>query len=169
MAFDPENPFYNVGVDFAARVQEMIAAAAEEGITLVLASGYRTDEDQQGLFEDNYVLDPAGTIEWPAGSGQMWRQTGTLVAPPGSSLHELGHAMDFAVAADPAAAEQGNQETADHGRDNALGRVGTGGNGDGKAERQGNQGDRRPGGQVGQELLQIIGLECGDDLGQPHG
>jgi len=105
MAFDPENPFYNVGVDFAARVQEMIAAAAEEGITLVLASGYRTDEDQQGLFEDNYVLDPAGTIEWPAGSGQMWRQTGTLVAPPGSSLHELGHAMDFAVAADPAAAE----------------------------------------------------------------
>ena len=61
--------------DVARAFDRMAAAAADDGLTLLIASGYRSDAEQAILFARN--PDP------------RW------VAPPGRSLHRLGTELDL--------------------------------------------------------------------------
>jgi LAS superfamily LD-carboxypeptidase LdcB len=61
--------------DVAAAFDEMAAAAAADGVTLVINSGFRSDAEQAQLFAAN--PDPR------------------MVAPPGTSLHRCGTELDL--------------------------------------------------------------------------
>lgn len=66
-------------------------AAAAEGIDLMLCSGYRSVEYQQGLFEEEKQkwLDKGSTEE------EAYNQAKTVVAVPGYSEHNSGLAADI--------------------------------------------------------------------------
>jgi hypothetical protein len=61
--------------DVALAFDRMAAAAARAGVSLVIASGYRSDTEQAALFARN--------------PNPRW------VAPPGKSLHRLGTELDL--------------------------------------------------------------------------
>lgn len=61
--------------DVAAAFDRMAAAAAADGVTLVVNSGFRSDAEQAALFEQN--PDPR------------------MVAPPGTSLHRCATELDL--------------------------------------------------------------------------
>ena len=61
--------------DVAAAFDRMAAAAAADGVTLVINSGFRSDAEQAALFAAN--PDPR------------------MVAPPGTSLHRCGTELDL--------------------------------------------------------------------------
>lgn len=61
--------------DVAAAFDRMAAAAAADGVSLVVNSGYRSDAEQQILWDQN--PDPR------------------MVAPPGTSLHRCGTELDL--------------------------------------------------------------------------
>lgn len=60
----------------------LISAAAEDGVEILAASGYRSYWEQQGTFD--WFKDAYG------------EDAGKLSAPPGQSEHQLGTAVDFA-------------------------------------------------------------------------
>src|SRR3954466_10492842 len=64
--------------DVALAFDRMAAAAARDGISLIVVSGYRSDAEQAALFAQH--PDP----KW--------------VAPPGTSLHRLGTELDLGPA-----------------------------------------------------------------------
>lgn len=64
-----------IGVGIAERFDRMVAAAAADGVTLRINSGYRTRAEQQALWDAN--------------------PNPTYVARPGTSNHEKGNAIDF--------------------------------------------------------------------------
>lgn len=70
---------------------EMAAAAAAEGVNLVVISGFRSRADQQYLF-----------FEVKAERGQETRQRAEVSAPPGYSEHHTGYAVDLGDANTPA-------------------------------------------------------------------
>ncbi len=63
-------------------LQTMAAAAAKDGIKLTVSSGYREYTYQENLF--NYYVSTYGAAK-----------ANTFSAPPGSSQHQLGTAIDF--------------------------------------------------------------------------
>ena len=65
--------------DVAAAFDRMAAAAAADGVTLVVNSGFRSDAEQQAL--------------WDANPDPRW------VAPPGTSLHRCGTELDLGTSA----------------------------------------------------------------------
>jgi len=71
---------------FAARVASMVTAAEADGVTLTITSAYRSNELQARLFADAVAKygSPAAARKW--------------VAPPGSSQHNKGMAVDFGAA-----------------------------------------------------------------------
>ncbi len=75
----------------AGALKEMLAACRAEGIVAVPISGYRTQEYQQGLF-DNKVERLLST-GWPAETVE--NEAAKSVAVPGTSEHQLGLAMDI--------------------------------------------------------------------------
>jgi hypothetical protein len=93
--------------DFVVKLQELIAAAAADGITLDVSSGYRDVAEQTNIFLERYEEDPSGSVDW---NGIKWtlkpEYQGQPAAPPGESLHNFGYAVDFANAQEgtPAAA-----------------------------------------------------------------
>jgi LAS superfamily LD-carboxypeptidase LdcB len=72
-----------VDAEFGANLQALIAAAAEQGITLGITSGLRTTERQAQLWKE--ALAKYGS----AAEARKW------VAPPGKSAHEKGMAADL--------------------------------------------------------------------------
>ncbi len=81
---------------YADRVQELLDAAARDGLTLHLASGLRTQDEQIALRRD-YVIDKsrAGDMTWImiADSSNFKPVTGR----PGYSNHQNGRAIDISV------------------------------------------------------------------------
>ncbi|MBV43761.1 MAG: hypothetical protein CMA54_03160 [Euryarchaeota archaeon] len=82
--------------DLVAKLQELIDAAAEDGIILTVASGFRDTALQEALFLERYEEDPSGSVDW---DGRKWtikeEYRGQPAAPPGESLHNHGYAVDF--------------------------------------------------------------------------
>lgn len=68
----------------AASFDEMVDAAAAEGVYLMPISGFRTIEDQQYLF-----------FEVKAERGQTASTRAEVSAPPGYSEHHTGYAIDI--------------------------------------------------------------------------
>lgn len=64
-----------IGINIADQFDRMVAAAAKEGVSLRINSGYRTHAEQQALWDAN--------------------PNPTYVARPGTSNHEKGNAIDF--------------------------------------------------------------------------
>lgn len=75
--------WFDPGVDpvAQAKLEEMYAAAAEDGITLWTASGYRTYEEQRALYEEYAAVDG-------------YEAADTYSARPGHSEHETGLTFD---------------------------------------------------------------------------
>ncbi len=75
--------WFDPGVDpvAQAKLEEMYAAAAQDGITLWTASGYRTYEEQRILYEDYAAVDG-------------YEAADTYSARPGHSEHETGLTFD---------------------------------------------------------------------------
>ncbi len=75
----------NMRADAAAALREMFAACKEEiGITLVSVSGYRSFAKQTNIYNRKLR-----SVKGNVGKAQEY------VAPPGSSEHQLGLAMDI--------------------------------------------------------------------------
>lgn len=68
----------------ATKLQEMMQAAAEDGVTLVPLSGFRTEAEQNELF-----------FGVKAERGQQAATRAALSAPPGYSEHHTGYAIDL--------------------------------------------------------------------------
>lgn len=66
----------------AAQLALLLSAAAEDGVEVLVASGYRSYWEQSGTFE--WFKDAYG------------EDAGKLSVPPGQSEHQLGTAVDFA-------------------------------------------------------------------------
>jgi hypothetical protein len=85
--------------DFVVKLQQLVAAAAADGITLDVSSGYRDVAEQTDIFLERYEEDPSGSVDW---NGTKWtlkpEYQGQPAAPPGESLHNFGYAVDFANA-----------------------------------------------------------------------
>ena len=67
----------------ARALEELFAAAKEEGLHLIAASGYRSYRTQELIYQRK--IKNTGSVE----------KTSLLVAPPGASEHQLGLAMDL--------------------------------------------------------------------------
>jgi D-alanyl-D-alanine carboxypeptidase len=66
----------------ALQIGLLLSAAAEDGVEILVASGYRSYREQNGTFE--WFKDAYG------------EDAGKLSVPPGQSEHQLGTAVDFA-------------------------------------------------------------------------
>ncbi len=75
----------------AQKWQEMVTAAAAEGISLVPISGFRSISDQQYLFFDV-----------KAERGEVAAERAAVSAPPGYSEHHTGYAVDIGAGDVPA-------------------------------------------------------------------
>jgi len=65
----------------------------EDNPNVGLADGARSEEDQKALFLSRYVESENGDVSW---NGKRYRHvSGAPVAPPGTSMHELGLAADL--------------------------------------------------------------------------
>lgn len=74
-----------------AALQEMLSAANNDGIYPIVASGYRTKEQQQQLLDER-----AATYKVEGVSlSEAREKAGTWVAAPGTSEHQLGIAVDI--------------------------------------------------------------------------
>ncbi len=84
-SYSLNNNEMTLDVEMIQHVNDMLKDFSEQtGITNVLAnSGYRSYEEQQGLYDADL-----------SATGQ---QSSLLVAPPGRSEHHTGYAMDFAI------------------------------------------------------------------------
>ena len=75
----------------AAQVDDMVTEARAAGVQLGVASGFRSWEEQRGLFFDI-----------KAKRGQTTTKRAEVSAPPGYSEHHTGYAVDFIdLTADP--------------------------------------------------------------------
>lgn len=78
--------FSGLNPQFAGAVDQMVQAAARDGVNLTITSGYRSPELQATLWENALAKygDPEIADNW--------------VARPGQSMHNKGLAVDFAAA-----------------------------------------------------------------------
>ena len=82
---------YEVDARITGAVDELIAAAAKDGVSLIICYGYRTLEQSQQLFEKqiNKQLSLGLSREQAVIEARRW------VAPPGTSEHHTGLALDI--------------------------------------------------------------------------
>jgi len=81
--------FSPLNASFKHRLLRMFADNPNVG----LADGARSEEDQKALFLSRYVESENGDVSW---NGKRYRHvSGAPVAPPGTSMHELGLAADL--------------------------------------------------------------------------
>lgn len=93
---DQDGNWWTVASELITPLDEMCAAAANDGVYLIINSAYRSYEAQEKLFltsveeyeEDGYEYDEA--LELTEG----------LVADPGTSEHQTGIAVDFGYTGD---------------------------------------------------------------------
>ena len=78
----------------AGKVRELIAAAKEDGISLAIVSGYRTIEESRLLYANKVAEHRAMGHDEAAAKAEAAR----WVAPPGTSEHHSGLAMDIVSA-----------------------------------------------------------------------
>lgn len=88
-----------IRVDLVPQTNTMIAAAAHDGVTLRATQGYRTLAEQVQIFLARYTpqalgLGPFGDARWWNGRRYV-RTSGASAAPPGTSNHGLGQAVDW--------------------------------------------------------------------------
>lgn len=81
--------FSPLNASFKTRLLKMF----EDNPNVGLADGARSEEDQKALFLSRYVESENGDVSW---NGKRYRHvSGAPVAPPGTSMHELGLAADL--------------------------------------------------------------------------
>ena len=81
--------FSPLNASFKTRLLKMF----EDNPNVGLADGHRSEEDQKALFLSRYVESENGDVSW---NGKRYRHvSGAPVAPPGTSMHELGLAADL--------------------------------------------------------------------------
>ncbi|MBR3357866.1 MAG: M15 family metallopeptidase [Solobacterium sp.] len=85
---ETRNGDWQMRQEAAAAMENMFAAAAQDGVSLVLGSGYRSEELQAYLY-NGYVAD----------RGQEYADT--ISSRPGYSDHQTGLAADFCGNSDP--------------------------------------------------------------------
>lgn len=79
-----QHPGIKLRQSAARKLEEMIQAAAEDGVTLMPLSGFRTEAEQNELF-----------FGVKAERGQAATDRAALSAPPGYSEHHTGYAIDL--------------------------------------------------------------------------
>ncbi len=86
---------YEVDARITDAVDELITAAANDGVSLIICYGYRTIEQSQQLFEKqiNKQLALGLSQEEAVIEARRW------VAPPGTSEHHTGLALDIVTPA----------------------------------------------------------------------
>lgn len=85
---------YQLDERAAEPMRTMIAAAKQDGVNLWVLSAYRTQEYQEGLFDDNVrQLKAQGMTQEEA-----VKETAANVAVPGTSEHQTGLAADIMCA-----------------------------------------------------------------------
>lgn len=104
----------------ADSMKEMIAAAQEDGVELMICSSYRSIQRQQELFDEQVaIFRNAGKSQEEAEA-----ETATMIAVPGTSEHQTGLAADIVTPShqtlDPEFAETAagkwlTENTADYG------------------------------------------------------
>lgn len=101
-----DNTGKTLQTEAAQAYRNMAAAAAADGVELMLCSGYRSVEYQQGLFEKKVqqYLDKGKTRE------EAEAEASTIVAVPGHSEHNTGLAADI-VAPDHQVLDTAFEET----------------------------------------------------------
>lgn len=72
-------------------LQKMFDDAREEGIYPIVASGYRTEEEQQKLYDDKIAAYKAEGLS----TDKAKKEAELWVAIPGTSEHQLGLAVDI--------------------------------------------------------------------------
>ncbi len=81
--------FSPLNASFKNRLLQMF----EDNPNVGLASGFRSEQDQKALFLSRYVESENGDVSY---NGKRYRHaSGAPVAPPGTSMHELGLAADL--------------------------------------------------------------------------
>ena len=81
--------FSPLNASFKNRLLKMF----EDNPNVGLADGYRSEADQKSLFLSRYTESEDGDVSW---NGKRYRHvSGAPVAPPGTSMHELGLAADL--------------------------------------------------------------------------
>ena len=81
--------FSPLNSSFKTRLLKMF----EDNPNVGLADGHRSEEDQKALFLSRYTESENGDVSW---NGKRYRHvSGAPVAPPGTSMHELGLAADL--------------------------------------------------------------------------
>ncbi len=93
MEFD-EVQGYKFDSRVAGKVRELIAAAKEDGISLAIVSGYRTMERSRMLYANKIAEYKAMGYDEATAKVEAAR----WVAPPGTSEHHSGLAMDIVSA-----------------------------------------------------------------------
>jgi hypothetical protein len=81
----------HLNVEYAGKLQEMIAGAKAAGVDVKIFSGYRSEEKQAQLYNDKVskLMEKGQTKEQAMRAARKW------VAPPGSSNHNHGEAVDL--------------------------------------------------------------------------
>ena len=81
--------FSPLNASFKTRLLKMF----EDNPNVGLGDGYRSEADQKSLFLSRYAESENGNVSW---NGKQYRHvSGAPVAPPGTSMHELGLAADL--------------------------------------------------------------------------
>ena len=81
--------FSSLNASFKNRLLKMF----EDNPNVGLADGHRSEADQKALFLSRYTESEDGDVSW---NGKRYRHvSGAPVAPPGTSMHELGLAADL--------------------------------------------------------------------------
>ena len=81
--------FSPLNASFKNRLLKMF----EDNPNVGLADGHRSEADQKSLFLSRYAESENGDVSW---NGKRYRHvSGAPVAPPGTSMHELGLAADL--------------------------------------------------------------------------
>lgn len=81
--------FSPLNASFKNRLLKMF----EDNPNVGLADGHRSEADQKSLFLSRYTESEDGDVSW---NGKRYRHvSGAPVAPPGTSMHELGLAADL--------------------------------------------------------------------------
>ncbi len=77
-------------------LEAMLEAASDDGVDIVMVSGYRSPADQVAAFEATtrrVLARSGGAMTWEEAEAQVSR----VVAPPGHSQHQLGTAVDVST------------------------------------------------------------------------
>ncbi len=91
----------------ALALRDMVAAMASDGVDDVIAiSGYRSYSYQQTIFENRVAMNLQSMD-----AQQAWAAAASIVAPPGSSEHQSGLAIDLSTRASGYALDENFADT----------------------------------------------------------